>query len=355
MAVAARENTFFSKRRESGAGKGMLANLRRRIRRWALNRRRAQSTFVLDRNNLFIFPTGSGFALLVVMLLMWLLGTNYDNNLILALAFLLGSILITCILHTHASLAGLKVELMQIQEGFVDDELQVDLRLSSQGKREYPDVRLFWAGQFPKAVHISEEEPLRLSLSFTAPRRGPVSPPLLCIESRFPLGLLRCWTWLRFEGSALVYPKPIDAGPLPASASSEGNGESEPVLLEGAEDFSGFHSYRDGESLRHISWKHYAQGKGLFVKDFQAYADEQLWIDWDALPGMDRESRLQRLCDWLLHLADGQQPFGLRLPGIEIAPNVGPEHRLQCLRCLAAFEAEQLPPINLDYYLEGGA
>ena len=67
------------------------------------------------------------------MLLMWLLGTNYDNNLILALAFLLGSILITCILHTHASLAGLKVELMQIQEGFVGDELPSESAFEQSG------------------------------------------------------------------------------------------------------------------------------------------------------------------------------------------------------------------------------
>lgn len=331
----------------------VLSSWRRRIRRWALKKRQPQRSFQLNRNNLFIFPTGSGFALLLVMLLMWLLGTNYDNNLILALAFLLGSILITCILHTHASLAGLKLELVKIQEGFVGDELQVDLRLSSQGKRVYPDVRLFWAGQFAKAVSVEADEPLRVTLSFKAIRRGPLPPPYLCVESRYPLGLLRCWTWLCFEGQALVYPQPIDAGPLPATASSDGQGESEPVLLDGAEDFSGFHSYQEGESLRHISWKHYAQGKGLFVKDFQAYADEQLWVDWDSLAAMDREARLQRLCDWVLYLSEGQQPYGLKIPGCEISPNIGPEHRMQCLRSLASFESRHLTPLTLTYFLEG--
>lgn len=352
MPVATRASST-SNATNSGRAPGLFSAWRRRIRRWALKRRQPQRAFQLNRNNLFIFPTGPGFALLLVMLLVWLLGTNYDNNLILGLAFLLGSILITCILHTHASLAGLKLELIKIQEGFVGDELQVDLRLSGQGKRVYPDVRLFWAGQFAKAVSIDAAEPLRVSLSFKAIRRGPLPPPYLCVESRYPLGLLRCWTWLCFDGSALVYPKPVDAGPLPATASSEGQGESEPVLLDGAEDFSGFHSYQVGESLRHISWRHYAQGKGLFVKDFQAYADEKLWVDWDALSGMDRESRLKRLCDWVLYLADGQQPYGLKLPGVEIKPNIGPDHRTQCLRSLANFEAEQLPPFDMVYYLEG--
>ena len=30
-------------------------------------------------------------------------------------------------------------------------------------------------------------------------------------------------------------------------------------------------------------------------------------------------------------------PLGLRLPGVEIAPDSGPEHKLRCLRALALF------------------
>lgn len=349
--AAAKRNPVLQKR--DSIKTGWLAAWRRRVRRWALKRRPAQSSFVLDRNNLFIFPTGAGFALLLVIFLMWLLGTNYDNNLVLALAFLLASILISCILHTHASLAGLKIEVSKLQEGFAGDELGAEIRLSRQGKRKYHDVRLFWAGQYPKAVTVDQADASYVSLSINAVRRGIIEPPLLCVESRYPLGLLRCWAWLKFDTSVLVYPKPVEAGPLPATASDEGSGDSEPVLLDGAEDFSGFHSYRDGESLKHVSWKHYAQGKGMFVKDFQSYADEQLWVDWDALPGMDREARLQRLCDWLLILADGSQPFGMRLPGQTIAPATGMSHRLNCLRALANFEANQLASLSSNYYLEG--
>jgi uncharacterized protein (DUF58 family) len=43
----------------------------------------------------------------------------------------------------------------------------------------------------------------------------------------------------------------------------------------------------------------------------------------------------------VLKLDTGNDEYGLRLPGVEIAPGRGPEHREEMLKTLALFEVEQ--------------
>jgi uncharacterized protein (DUF58 family) len=52
---------------------------------------------------------------------------------------------------------------------------------------------------------------------------------------------------------------------------------------------------------------------------------------------MGLEARLSQLCLWVLESDSAQRPYGLRLPGQEIAPSGGAAHRFACLRALAAF------------------
>ncbi|NIN81862.1 MAG: DUF58 domain-containing protein, partial [Pseudomonas stutzeri] len=56
------------------------------------------------------------------------------------------------------------------------------------------------------------------------------------------------------------------------------DGTTSTSTIEG-DDFAGLREHREGESLRHISWKAYARGKGLLTKTFQGHARPSLWID----------------------------------------------------------------------------
>jgi uncharacterized protein (DUF58 family) len=55
---------------------------------------------------------------------------------------------------------------------------------------------------------------------------------------------------------------------------------------------------------------------------------------------MDRESRLSRLCFWVLQASKTSDEYGLRLPGFERSPANSAAHRLQLLKDLAVFESE---------------
>ena len=156
------------------------------------------------------------------------------------------------------------------------------------------------------------------------------------METRFPLGLLRAWSYIQPDMRCIVYPKP-DEAMLPLPEASAGTGEKR-VAGGGNDDFSGLRSYQAGDSPRHIHWKAAARGQGLQTKVFSGRAAAELWLDWDQMPAhIDTEMRLSRLTRWVLAADQDGLRYGLRLPGIELEPDAGETHRLACLRELALY------------------
>ena len=125
-----------------------------------------------------------------------------------------------------------------------------------------------------------------------------------------------------------------------AAAAGTSQEEGELVLREGAEDFYGLREYQAGDPVRHIAWKAYARTETLMTKQFAAYADRRVWLEWDQFEGLHREARLSRLCYWVLQLNSSNDEYGLRLPGVEIAPARGEAHREAVLKQLALFEIQ---------------
>ena len=310
----------------------------RRFWRWVQRRLPAQSPQTLDRFKLFIFPSLAGSSFLVMTLLLWLVGTNYENNLIIGLAFLLTSLFVVSILHTFSNLSGVTLRALGSAPAFFGEDAEVELLLSAEGRRQYENILLCWPGGSTAIVNLLEIREARCKLFVPTVARGWMDPGRLLVESFYPLGLLRCWTWLDLNVRILVYPKPIYGGKVPPSYAIIDDGDIQ--ADHGSEDFNGLKTYQPGESLRHIAWKQYARGQGLHTKDFTAYVDQRLWLDWDFFAGFDREARLSRLCYWVLEVSKTQHEYGLRLPGVEISPGKGLEHKHRVLKALALFEPD---------------
>ena len=161
----------------------------------------------------------------------------------------------------------------------------------------------------------------------------------MLIETVYPLGLLRAWTWVDLEIRALVYPKPLASGPLPGVSTETPDGSALPI--PGTDDFYGLRDYQRGDSLRHVFWKSVAKGQTLQSKQYTAYADRSVWLDWDLFPGVPVEQRLSQLCFWVLEFDRSNEEYGLRLPGVTIQPGCGERHRVQVLRQLALWGLSQ--------------
>ncbi len=306
-----------------------------RMQLWIQRRLPAQSPQTLDRFKLIIFPSRSGLAFIVVDILLWLIGTNYQNNIIIGLALLLCSLFVVSILHTFSNLSGVTIRALGATPAFCGEAAEVEVMVNAEGSRQYENILLCWPGGGTAVANLIDHRETTVKLFVPTKQRGWMNPGRLLIETYYPLGMIRCWTWLDLDVHVLVYPKPIFAGRIPPSQMVQDQGSRQ--VHNGTEDFTGLNPYRPGEPLRHIAWKHYAQGRGLYTKEFSASVDQRLWLEWDFFAGFDIEARLSRLCYWVLDVSKTQNEYGLRLPGLEVKPGKGLEHKRQVLKALALF------------------
>jgi uncharacterized protein (DUF58 family) len=174
-----------------------------------------------------------------------------------------------------------------------------------------------------------------------APRRGWMPMGRVMLETRFPLGLFRAWSYIEPDARCLVYPRPERSALPPVRAeAATGSLRSQ---AHGNEDFSGLRTYQLSDSPRHVAWKAVARSatlvtrsEDMLTKQFTGEAAAELWLDWALLPAaLGTEQRLSRLAGWVLQAERNGALYGLRLPGVEIAPNRGDPHASACLQALA--------------------
>ncbi len=306
---------------------------------WLDKRSLKQNHHKLTTKNLYIFPTRKGFMFLLFVLVLWLLGTNYQNNLILALTFLLISIFIVSILHTFANLSGLDLELKGASNAFVGENVHFTIAVQNNSNRASNGVSISWQGSgLASSDFDCEAKSLqRVHVDISAKRRGHIIPKRLLVECEYPLGLLRCWTWLTFDAHALAYPAPMNID-LSNSSIEDDDGDGEHPV-KGGEDFSAFREYQPGDPIKHIAWKLYARERGLYTKEFSHNISREIWLDFFQVQSQDIELKLSALCYWALEFSQRDENFGLVLPGTKIAPNKGENHKARVLEALARFES----------------
>jgi uncharacterized protein (DUF58 family) len=183
-------------------------------------------------------------------------------------------------------------------------------------------------------AELYEHEAATVRLYVAAGQRGFFRPGRMLVETYYPLGLLRAWTWVDLDARALVYPRPLfEELPRPASGRRE---EGELIDPLGSEDFADVREYRPGDPVRHILWRSYARGGDLAVKRYASYQEPRLWLDIDAVRG-SLEERLSRLTGHALTAARQDREFGLRLGASVVAPARGEAHLERVLRELALY------------------
>ncbi|SHN17389.1 Uncharacterized conserved protein, DUF58 family, contains vWF domain [Pseudomonas asturiensis] len=314
----------------------MIAPLKPFWQRWLARRIPAASRIVLDHRRIFILPTRTGVTFFVVLILMLLVAINYQNSLAYGLTFLMLSVGVLAILHTYRNLSGLILSAGPSRSVFVGEPVQLRLRLESAG-HAHQALGLGWAADHLQNGDVSAQGLTEVELTLPAERRGWLRAPRLRVESVFPLGIFRAWTWLDLGQTALIYPRPL-SGTMPLLTGVQPHAEDDGQATQGAgvDDYQGLRSYQPGDNRGRLHWKAYSRGQGLLVKDFTDLSGHELCLDFLALGG-DIEQRLSRLCYWVLELSQRHQPFALRLPGFLSSVDSGDAHREACLRALALY------------------
>jgi uncharacterized protein (DUF58 family) len=311
------------------------SGLRMRFRRWLARRIPPSRKVTLDQRRIFIFPSRPGFFFCLLLLLILLTAINYQNNMAYAVAFLLATLFVVATLHTYANLAGLTLQALTATPVFPGQRSEFRLRLQRGGQAPHYALRLAWPQGSDGLLSLADRDSCEVALFVPVGGRGWHDPGRLLVESYYPLGLFRCWTWVDLDMPALVYPQPLASADLPGISSELPQGSS--VEIAGSDDFHGFRAYRAGDSLRQVHWKGMAKGHALQSKMYGSYSSHSAWLDWEAFPGVPSEQRLSHLCHWALVLEQRGEEYGLRLPGLELAPSVGDTHQSKVLAALALF------------------
>jgi len=320
---------------DAQGGEGLRQRLRSRFRAWVNRRIPPARVVTLDQRRIFIFPSRAGFFFGLCLLLMLTTAINYQNNMSYALTFLLATLFIIATLHTYANLSGLTIRALRAQSAFPGQQAEFDIQVSRRKRRAHFALYLQWPDSTEALINLVDEDQVEVRLHAPVGQRGWYNPGRLLLESTYPLGLLRCWTWIDLDLYALVYPQPLVSAELPGLASDRPDGAAIPIA--GSDDFYGFRDYRRGDSLRQVHWKGLAKGQGLQSKQYAAYADRSVWLDWDMFPGHSVEQRLSHLCYWALEFERLNEEYGLRIPDVQIQPGSGEKHRNEVLKALALY------------------
>lgn len=293
-----------------------------------------RGTITLTRQRIYILPTRQGLLFAVFLLAMLLGSINYALSLGFVLTFLLGGLVNVAMFHTYRNLAGLRIASAGVKPVFAGDAAQFQFRVETDTPRAAIGLRL---KDGPPAWHeLDTPGSFTLGIDVPSVQRGWLRPGRFTVFTVFPLGLFRAWSYVDFNDSALIYPRPAHRRTLPPSASEDPQG-THLGLQEGADDFAGLRPYRPGDSPRHVAWKAAGKSEQLLTKHFSTQTGEERWLDWAQLPDMDTEQRLSQLAGLVLAAEREGLTYGLRLPGTEIAPGSSEQHRHACLKALALF------------------
>lgn len=316
----------------------MKKQLQERYRQWLSWRMPAARKQTLKQRLIFIVPTGYGFLFIAVAFGIFIGGINYQNNLLLGLSFFLASQFVLVILATYRNLAGLVVEAQGMEPNFVGEQGRLVYALTARDSAAQVAIGLRWRGSTAAPVFVSlmPKESAKVALPIALRERGWNAPGRLVIFTRYPMGLLRAWSQLDMAQSCLAWPKPVETPHMPFSGEAKADG-AEQQWWQGEDEFYGLREYTDSDSPSQVDWKTYAQGRGLYVKEFVSPEASSEWLDWDSFQSGHNEQRLRWLCYWVLKRERERQPYGLRLPNGEIPIGLGAEQKQQALEALALF------------------
>lgn len=310
---------------------------------WIERRIPASNKIKLSQRSIFIVPSlvGVFFSLLLVLLLVT--ASNYQNSLIFALTFWLFSIAISAMIFTYKNLSGLIIKTSHAVSGFSGSPVEIPIRLQGELK-SHQGLMLSWPQKDIAAQIISTEvdraSEKEIAIPYILGKRGYLKTNRIRIESRYPFGLYKTWTWLRLNTFGVVYPKPMYIPFILSEGDGQDEGDNTSKSL-GNDEFLGLRSYQAGDPMKHIAWKYLAKGKGLLTKEYDNQALSLRWLDWHSLQGKSVEERLSYLTGWVLQAESEGRSYGLILPNVRVQPDSGDKHREQCLRHLALFNIVQ--------------
>ena len=318
-------------------------DLLRRVRNRLFRLHGFQPEPILIRHSkIYLMPTGPGWVFGFTLLAMMLASINYALSLGLALTFSLGGVALAGAMRGFRNLLNLEITHGKCAPVFCGTPASFTLILANRRSRPR---RLLECASDDAVVRLDHlpglrEEPVNVSVATHV--RGWLACPWLEVRTRYPLGLVNVWAFVRPRAMVLVYPRPEShPPPLPASSGNEGQ---QAQAGSGSEDFFGLRPHRPADSPRHVAWKVVARDGPMVVKQFSGTAGGKLCLDWDALAdSLTAEQKISRLAAWVCEAHHSGARWQLTTPEVALGPASGEAHYEACLTALALHGHDNRP------------
>ncbi len=319
---------------------------------WLTKRIPSSTSHTLSSRNIFILPTPFGVGYLCFVLLLFLLGTNYQNNIIILFSYLLASFFITVMMHSFFNFSKMTFTVSnqhQTQTGYAEQTVYFPINI--KGDKNHYDINLslkelpdkLICDEKQKHLGYVEQGSNNTQLAVKCQKRGEFSLGRVTAHSEYSFGLFKSWSQLAFDQNVIVYPKPKRLinkyHQLSNDKEEQGENYQQHQQQRGTDDFSELKAFVRGESKARTAWKQLAKGQGHFTKHYQENKGGLQWLKLADMPAADIETQLGYLTFLVNELTRTEQCFGLNLSDghIDIAPDSGLRHQSLCLQALARF------------------
>ena len=305
----------------------------------------------IEHQRIYILPTSRGWAFLGALLLMLIAAVNYSLSLGYALCFLLTGMFSATLLHTYRNLAGIELRRVATDPVFAGERLPFVLTLANPTRLERHGVRVRTRERGEEAggdarearspargvegrTDLAAGAEARLTLPVPTALRGPRPLGRLTLDSDWPLGLWRAWSYVHAPCAGLVFPRPEREPPaLPAEPSAASGGATRHASRG---DVAGLRPYVPGDAPTTIAWKSLARGQGLHVRTFDAEGGpSRTRLTLGATGLATVEAQLSRLAAWVLAAEATRADYAVELPAASLAAGRGDAQRRDALTALA--------------------
>lgn len=290
------------------------------LKRWFASRAPKSDNAVLGLRNVYIFFSREGMLFAVLLLITFIAGINYGNNLVLGLCFYLASVWLISFHVTFAHVSGLRVRLLEVTMSAAGDPVFVTIQVSNSSGKPSRQLNFEFEQKDAQAksaatiiAQLSTVQTIRLPVA--THKRGKLTLPRLKISTVYPLGIMRAWSYVYFARTAWVYPAPLAfEQPSHYLAATDAQAAITGQYTQGQDDFERLDDYIAGESQARVSWAHVARGQGMLTKQFADSVGAEQRLDYADMPAMTHEQKLAQLAYGVKMLGAANVAFVMRLP-----------------------------------------
>ncbi len=313
--------------------------INQRFNLWILERvRQKRGTpelpFTLEYRHIYVMPTMFGFWFGVLLALTAIGGLNFNNNMVLILAFVMAAIAQMTSVLAYRNLSGITLLGFRAPPVFAGQAARFTVLLKNPEDRIRFAIQLV-SSESSDCMDIKQQATGRLELELMTGRRGWIEMEPFRIENRYPLGLFRAWSVIIPRARCLVYPAPV---PNPPPLPKTGRGDFGATRKGEGEHLHGLREYQPGDPLGRIAWRTSARHQTLYSKTMEAPCEDACELNWYLMGGRGTEEKLSILTAWILRAERQQIPYSLEMPAAALPADIGEDHRNACLEILALFE-----------------